>query len=203
LEVNKERVILRRFLIVGQTGVGKSSFINSVFGVAKARTCAFEACTKIVEYFAYKTRFGDIHLIDTPGLSEDTIDIDVAYLRLVHDALVHNPINVTLYVTRLDDTRFRPGEKRALQLLTAHLGSSLWQHSWLVLTFAASVPLQRLDEITKVKAEQISSYLRELTRSTGQGMFFDHFVHLLLIDNCVSGWHPDAVPVSSILEKGI
>lgn len=194
---------MRRFLIVGQTGVGKSSFVNSVFGFSQAKISAFEPCTKIVEYFAYKTIFGDIHLIDTPGLSEDTVEVDIAYLRLVHNALAQNPVNVALYVTRLDDTRFRPSEKRALQLLTTYLGSSLWLHSWLVLTFAASIPAQHLKEATKVRAEQISSYLREVTRAAGQGNHFDHFVQLLLIDNVVSNWHPDAVPVSSILEEGM
>jgi predicted GTPase len=38
---------MRQFLIVGRTGVGKSSFINSTFGAYIAKTSDFEAAQNL------------------------------------------------------------------------------------------------------------------------------------------------------------
>ena len=58
---------------------------------------------------------------------------------MVHSKVNLNEIYSLLYITRLDDTRFRPDEKRTLKLLTEKLGSNIWNNAILVLTFAASV----------------------------------------------------------------
>ena len=44
---------MRKYLLVGRTGVGKSSFINSVFGQYIAETAEYEACTRVLEHYAY------------------------------------------------------------------------------------------------------------------------------------------------------
>ncbi|MEW6492750.1 MAG: GTPase [Cyanobacteriota bacterium] len=49
---------MRKFLLVGRTGVGKSSFVNATFGEYIAETSEFEACTKFVEHHAYNTPLG-------------------------------------------------------------------------------------------------------------------------------------------------
>jgi predicted GTPase len=46
---------MRTFLIIGQTGVGKSSFINATFGEKTAEISEFEACTKLIEYYPRQT----------------------------------------------------------------------------------------------------------------------------------------------------
>ena len=187
---------MRRFLVVGQTGVGKSSFINATFGLEMAHTSAFEACTKVIEYYVNQTPFGDICMIDTPGLSEDTVATDVTYLRLIRNAITQKPADITLYVTRLNDTRFHADEMRTLKLLTAHLGSSIWRNAWIVLTFAASVPAARIDETTTKRLESIASFLYRLVADNS---VFSGFQKVLLIDNIVPAWHQDAVPAASVL----
>ena len=185
---------MRKFLLVGRTGVGKSSFINSTFGSYIANTSDFEACTKFVEHYAYDTPLGDVCLIDTPGLAEDDEACDRAYLSLVKSKVDLRSIHATLYLSRMDDTRFRPDEKRTLRLLTEQLGSSIWQRAILVLTFAASVTHSRVEETAIYKTQQIEEYL-QLLIPHGFGRFKD----VWLADNVVYNWTPNGVSALSLL----
>ena len=189
------------YLIVGQTGVGKSSFVNAVFGKIVALTGDFKSCTKVVEYYAYGTKYGDICLIDTPGLGEDSTDGDIAYLKMVRDSLISKniKIDVTLYVTPITETRFRPNEKAALLLLTKELSTSIWSNSWLVLTFAASLSAKQREKASRERKKDITTYLEELT---SQSSPFLGFQKILRVDNIVSNWTSDCVPINSILLEG-
>jgi predicted GTPase len=102
---------MRKFLLVGRTGVGKSSFINAAFGSYIAETSEYEACTKIVEHYAYKTPLGDVSLIDTPGLAEDDEACDEAYLSLVRAKVNLAQIYATIYVSRLERNSFSSRRK--------------------------------------------------------------------------------------------
>lgn len=190
---------MRRFLVAGQTGVGKSSFINATFGLHLAKTSKFEPCTKVVEHYAYGTPFGNVCLIDTPGLSEETEDIDKAYLQQISSAIAEQRIDITLYLSRLNDNRFRPSEKKALILLTNELGSDIWNNAWLVLTFAASVPTYELSEAYKHKVSHIDSFLKQITLLAARVSSFQGFKKVILMDNIVRNWTATAVPISSIL----
>ena len=195
-------MLLRSYLIIGQTGVGKSSFINAVFGKDVAKSSPFEADTKVVEYFPYKTSFGDVNLIDTPGLGEGTVDVDIAYLSLIREVIAHYSIDVMIYVTRLDDTRFRPSEKRTLQLITQQIGSAIWPNSWLLLTYAALIPRERLVETVKERFVQICLFLQDTIRVLDVEISqFKPFQNVMVIDNLTQGWHNNAVPITSIFEK--
>ncbi|PXW93203.1 small GTP-binding protein [Streptohalobacillus salinus] len=60
-----------RFILMGRTGVGKSSLINSLFGKYIAKTSAIQIGTKEVERYQYEDN-GDVlfEVIDTRGLKE-------------------------------------------------------------------------------------------------------------------------------------
>jgi len=192
---------LQRYLIVGQVGVGKSSFINAVFGVEVAKPNPFEAETKTVESFTYTTPDGDIELIDTPGLGESTIEQDKIYLSVVSVAIVRQPIDVLIYVTRLDYTRFSSSEKQTLQLITQQLGFHVWKKSWLVFTRAAAIPRERFDKTVNARASDICLYLQDSTMSLDMGNSqFKQFQSVMVIDNLTPGWHSNAVPVTSIFK---
>lgn len=188
---------MRRFLIVGQTGVGKSSFVNATFGTSIAKTDKFKACTQVIEHYVYHTNFGEIGLIDTPGLSEDSLETDKAYLHLLQQYITRTSVDITLYITKLNETRFRPDEQRTLKLLTDYLGPSIWQRAWIVYTFAASVPNHQLHMATTVRNDSITSYLRTLT--AGSATPFSAFLKIIQIDNIVANWHNKATPISSVL----
>lgn len=187
---------MRKYLLVGRTGVGKSSFINSVFGQYIAETAEYEACTRVLEHYAYNSPWGEICLIDTPGLAEDDLDCDNKYLDLIRQKVNLRETYATFYITRLDDTRFRPDEKRTLSRLTEHLGKQIWKRTILILTFAASVPSHRRREATNQRKEDIQNYLRQV--SAGQ---FREFHDYWLIDNVVPKWSDNGVPISTIFKN--
>lgn len=190
---------MRKFLLVGRTGVGKSSFINGAFGSCIAETSEYEACTKIVEHYAYKTPLGDVSLIDTPGLAEDDEACDEAYLSLVRAKVNLAQIYATIYVTRLNETRFSPDEKRTLRLLTNRLGASIWNRSILVLTFAASVPEHQREIFAEKRSQQIFDFLQIVTREQDIHKKFQGFEQSWLVDNIVENWTSDGLPILSML----
>jgi len=190
---------MRKFLLVGRTGVGKSSFINAAFGSYIAETSEYEACTKIVEHYAYKTPLGDVSLIDTPGLAEDDEACDEAYLSLVRAKVNLAQIYATIYVSRLDETRFRPDEKRTLRLLTNRLGASIWNRSILVLTFAASIPNHQLEIVAEKRSQQIFEFIQNLTKEQDIDKIFQGLEQTWLVDNIVENWTSDGLPILSLL----
>ncbi|MEL6930941.1 MAG: GTPase [Cyanobacteria bacterium J06600_6] len=187
---------MRQYLLVGRTGVGKSSFINSVFGRHIAKISRYEACTKMVDYYAYKTMFGDIKLIDTPGLAEDDEECDLNYLRLIRENIELDRIHTTLYVSRLDETRFRADEKRTLKLLTESLGTSIWKNAILVFTFAASISEDKRKEVAYIRASHIQDFLRDLEMSD-----FDKFNFYCLVDNMAKNWSKNGVSIDNVFNK--
>lgn len=190
---------MRKFLLVGRTGVGKSSFINAAFGSYIAETSEYEACTKIVEHYAYKTPLGDVSLIDTPGLAEDDEACDEAYLSLVRAKVNLAQIYATIYVTRLNETRFSPDEKRTLRLLTNRLGAHIWNRSILVLTFAASVPEHQQEIFAEKRSQQIFEFLQIVTKKQDRHKKFQGFEQSWLVDNIVKNWTSDGSPILSML----
>lgn len=190
---------MRKFLLVGRTGVGKSSFINGAFGSYIAKTSEYEACTKIVEHYAYKSPLGDVSLIDTPGLAEDDEACDEAYLSLVRAKVNLAQIYATIYVTRLNETRFSPDEKRTLRLLTNRLGAHIWKRSILVLTFAASVPEHQREIFAEKRSEQIFDFLQIVTKKQDRHKKFKGFEQSWLVDNIVENWTSNGLPILSVL----
>lgn len=183
-----------RFLLVGQTGVGKSSFINSTFGLNVAETAEFEACTKYSKQYANNTKFGDICLIDTPGLGESNFELDLKYLRHIKKNNILKEFT-TIYITPLNETRFRPSEKNTIRLLTQELGSSIWIDAWLVFTFAASVDKEKRDVTCNTRIKHIYEYLYSINEK------FNGFKQIYLIDNINNDWTENGIPIDEALTR--
>ena len=190
---------MRNFLVLGRTGVGKSSLINSTFGADLAPTSAYEACTQLPRYYSENTPFGEICLIDTPGLAEKDEQLDEHYLSLVSHEIKSTRVDAILYVTRLDDTRFRPEEKRSIALMTEKIGSFIWECAWIIFTFAGSVPKEKRQEFYLCRLQKIESFIDEIQKS--YGFEFDGFEKIILIDNVKQNWTDNGEPISNLFSK--
>lgn len=71
IDINKRRP--PRFILVGRTGVGKSSLINAIFGMYVAKTSAIQIGTETVEKYQFQSRGVTLfEVIDTRGLKESS-----------------------------------------------------------------------------------------------------------------------------------
>jgi small GTP-binding protein len=192
---------MRKFLVVGRTGVGKSSFINSIVGHNVASTSRYEACTKFIQNYTCRNNLGDICIIDTPGLAEDDIECDRKYLEMIKDSVDFTKIDALIYVSRLDETRFRPEEKQTIHLLTEKLGALIWNKAWLTFTFAASVPKESRHIATINRKEQIENFVRIVTSEYGLNPPFQGFKIKLRVDNTSKTWTSKSIPIMSVLTK--
>ena len=188
---------MKQFLLVGKSGVGKSSFVNASFGVELARCDSYEPCTKLAETYTDNTEFGALSLIDTPGLADNCRHTDLRYLRLIKKVISDKDTTVLLFLARLDDKRFRGEDKSILRLITEELGASVWENSWLVFTFCAEVPTNELDEAADVRIAEIEKYLKSLKGNSS----FSGFEKYILMDNVKKCWHPDASIITANLCK--
>ncbi|XP_052724000.1 translocase of chloroplast 159, chloroplastic-like [Vigna angularis] len=130
-------------LVLGESGVGKSATINSIFGEMKVVTNAFEPATTSVEEVCGTIDGIKIRILDTPGLKSSMKE--QAYNRKVLSCIERYmkkfPPDVILYVDRADFQTRDLNDLPIIRSITSSLGPSIWQRAILALTHAASVPL--------------------------------------------------------------
>ena len=132
------------FLLVGRAGVGKSSSINSLMGKEVAPVGHYGPQTMSVESYDLEGYGIKYKIVETPGLCDDLPKKgnDARYLELIRSEAPK--IDCLWFVTRLDDTRVLPDEKRAIRLISAGLGEDIWKHAVIVFTHANDVHYSRV-----------------------------------------------------------
>lgn len=189
----------KKYLIIGRTGVGKSSFINAVLSRNMTLTSAYEPCTKIVQHYILNTNLGDIYLIDTPGLGEGDIDMDIRYLNLIKKFVNIGELRYVIYITRLDETRLRSDEMQAIQAITEHLSSTLFCNAMLVLTFASNISKKNISEQTKQRISSISEFIK--TCCSNKGVMFNGFKKIWIMDSVVHNWSKNATNATQAIKN--
>jgi small GTP-binding protein len=87
--------------VFGDTGVGKSSLCNALFGKDIAKTSDVEACTREAQEIALGD--GNIVLIDVPGVGEDK-ERHKEYVKLYAELLPK--LDVVIWAIKADDRKY-------------------------------------------------------------------------------------------------
>ena len=150
-------------LQVGQTGVGKSETINSLFGKEVAKTNRFLPETKEVK--PYQSRYNDVNytIYDTPGLGEATGDeeLDRQYLSLMTDQC--SSPDVLWHVLRLDDNRIRKADTAAIELIHETFGDEIWDQTLTVFTHADKLTPQEFKMVLSHRTQIVNEVIAKVT----------------------------------------
>jgi uncharacterized protein len=106
--------------IMGQTGVGKSSLINALFGT-DLKTDPVKPCTKVIEEVQVQDAKGDLVFYDLPGIGE-CADADDGYMSSYLDRLLHS--DVVVWAIHADN-RSVTFDRAALDVLLSGLSDSV------------------------------------------------------------------------------
>ncbi|KAL8236976.1 hypothetical protein R6Q59_018057 [Mikania micrantha] len=128
-------------LVLGKTGVGKSSTINSILNQAKAKTNAFQPATNCVQEVVGTVNGIKISFIDTPGLlppSPNTVGRNRKILHKIKKHIRKFPPDMVLYLERLDMINNNYSDFPLLKLITEVFGTGMWFNTMLVMTHSCS-----------------------------------------------------------------
>lgn len=126
-----------KVLVTGKTGTGKSALINGLVGENVAKEGEeLDPETVKVDGYTRTVKGISVTFYDSPGLQDGKIN-EIEYMKDMEHKC--KSIDLVLFTIRMDDTRLQEGEKQAMHKLTCAFGSSFWEHSIFVLTFANKV----------------------------------------------------------------
>ncbi|KAG7984534.1 hypothetical protein I3843_04G164900 [Carya illinoinensis] len=115
---------LFRILVLGKTGVGKSSTINSIFDQTKTITDAFQPDTDCIQEVRGIVNGIRISVIDNPGFLPYSSS--------------NSPPDIVLYSERLDVINMGYSDFPLFKLMTQVFGIAIWFNTILVMTHASS-----------------------------------------------------------------
>lgn len=122
------------FVVIGETGQGKSTLINSLMGepVAKEGTEYVRETTSL-NFFQFKKNDIQIQVWDTPGFTADPKEDENTLQLMVHN--IKN-VDLVLYCIRMDSRRRPKQHEEIIVKITEIFTKNVWSHCLFVLTFA-------------------------------------------------------------------
>ena len=151
------------FLLIGRTGVGKSSTINSLLGCDRASVGDDEPETKDIQKYSYPINDVTFEVVDTPGLYDNLPEngYDEAYLKKMKGEVSN--IDCLWFVTALNMPRFGGDEQRIIQLITEAFGKEIWHHAIIVFTCADLVDPTKYQTRFEKRTRQIRETIRDVS----------------------------------------
>jgi tRNA U34 5-carboxymethylaminomethyl modifying GTPase MnmE/TrmE len=163
--LNKAKGKTFTFLLIGRTGVGKSSTLNSLMGAEVAPVNDFDPCTTNVDIHETDLHGAIVRVIDTPGLCDtEGSDNDTQYIELVRQKIPY-AVDAILFVSRLNEPRVDASEQRGLRLITEAFGELFWKKAVIVFTCSDMVPVSRFEEYLDERTKRIRAALLKLQLS--------------------------------------
>lgn len=148
------------FVLLGKTGVGKSSTVNSLLNQEIAPVGKYDATTMEVQEYEHEINGVKCSIIDTPGLCDDIPEKgnNQKYIELIQNQV--KQIDLLWFVTRLDDARVGEDEKKGIQIISEAFTPQVWEHSVIIFTRAnkADDYLEELRERTKRIRDEIAKH---------------------------------------------
>lgn len=139
--------------MLGQTGTGKSTFINQVIQQGTSAASAREMtvghnlapCTESIEFASTEIDGHRLTMVDTPGFDESERD-DSAILSLIaiwlkKAHLQEKLLSGVIYLHRISDRRMQGGSVRSLNILQRMCGARSYENISLATTMWDTVPL--------------------------------------------------------------
>ena len=129
------------FLVLGVTGVGKTSLINTLLSkdIAPIQNYSSEADTKQLERYTGMVNGVEVTPWDSRGL-RDGEGIDEYSLRDMLDKIKEIDPYLIIHCHRMDLKRLLPDDKESLKLVTSYLGDGIWAGNTVIaLTYADKV----------------------------------------------------------------
>lgn len=152
------------FLLVGRTGVGKSSTINALLGRQEAKIGKFRPMTTTTKAYEAEAQGIRYVVVDTPGLA-DTSGNEQEYLKSIKSEV--KEIDCMFYVSLLNENRIRDDEAATIRLVSQAFSVQVWERAILVFTHADKVDRdeysESLVERTKIVQEEIAKHIHKDT----------------------------------------
>ncbi|MBC6429462.1 hypothetical protein FM036_00675 [Nostoc sp. HG1] len=164
------------FLLVGRTGVGKSSTINSLMGEPICNTGDYDPTTMEVQSYEHEINGIKFTIVDTPGLCDEIPEKgnDQKYIELIRNKV--KQIDSLCFVTRLDDARVSSDEMRGIKVISEAFTREVWEHSVIIFTRVnkADDYVIDLQERTKRIQNEIAKYTGDEVASNIQSVAVDN-----------------------------
>lgn len=152
------------FLMIGRTGVGKSSTINSLLGEEGAKVGHYEAETNKVRCYEGKIKGIKYGVFDSPGLGDtDQTKRDRRYLTRISKKV--DEIDCLLYVTQVNERRVRSDEIKSIKLITKMFTKKIWRRAVIVFTHADTLSRKEYSKYLNKRAQLIR---REIAKGVGK-----------------------------------
>jgi len=129
-------------LVLGKSGVGKSSTINSIFGEDLSPAGVFDGETAEVREVVHSVYGINVRIIDTPGLRPCAADAryNARIMAQAKRFTKQHPPDIVLYFDRLDMPARDFGDLPLLRIVTETFGNAVWFNAIVVLTHACTAP---------------------------------------------------------------
>ena len=157
-------------LVIGDTGSGKSTLINNIFGeeVAKVGKTTYSETKQIACHKGIVQKI-PVRIYDTPGLGDtgDNHQVEKAHLEAIQEVVKKEEIALVIFCFKMIETRMSSGNIRTFKIYHKELQLD-WKKVIIALTFADIVPHFERDapptDVYQSKLKQWKDHIGEVLR---------------------------------------